>query len=327
MSDATGRPLVSVCVPTYKRPALLELALGSICAQGYAPLEIVVGDDSPDDAAAAVIERVLRATTIPIRYQRHSPRLGQSRNVDDLFRRANGRYVVLLHDDDLLLPDGIAHLMGPILADPKVRVTFGKQNYIDPSGAVLTEETRAHLRLFEGERAVRAVANPIEACLLQQFPNDAYVIETQLAREVGYQSPSATVVAVDADFGIRLGRALMPGEMMFVEAFVASYRRSDDAITMSAAWRRTDHPADAVKLYRVVSALDLPASSEYARVVFLKTVIDALVKGFAKRGDRVTALRLFWSSLYGWRKRLSLRGAYHLALIAHPNIDRLRRYE
>ena len=325
MEAAGALPLVSVCIPAYKRPAMLALALRSAVEQGYEPLEVVVGDDSPDEAAIAVIESVRAATHVPVRYRRNEPHLGQSANVDQLFIDAQGRYLILLHDDDVLLPGAIARMMAPVLKDPRVRVTFGKQTYIDERGATLVGETETRNRLFNGDLA-GAVANPIEACLLQQFPNDSFLIDSALARDVGYHSDIDTTVAVDVDFGIRLGRALVPGEMAFVDAFVGGYRRSSDAISASPAWRRWDHPADAVKLYGAVSSLDLPASSEYARRAFLKTVIDALVKGLAQRRQRATALRLFLSSLYGWRKRFSLRGMYHLSLIAFPALDRLRRY-
>lgn len=323
--EVAVQPLVSVCIPTYKRPALLCIAVRSALEQEYAPLEIVVSDDSPDDSAGAEIEALRAATRVSIRYRRNEPNLGQSANVDQLFRDARGTYLILLHDDDVLLPGAVARLMAPVLHDPRVRVAFGRQQYIDEEGATLVDETQTRNRLFDGDLA-GAVANPIEACLLQQFPNDSYLIEAALARRIGYRSDIDTAVAVDVDFGIRLGRALAPGEMVFVDAFVAGYRRSGDAISASAIWRQRDHPADAVKLYGVVSALTLPASAEYARRAFLKTAIDALVKGLAQRRQRATALRLFLSSLYGWRKRLSLKGMYHLTLIAFPALDRLRRY-
>lgn len=320
------RPLVSVCVPTYKRPAYLELALRSVIEQRYEPLEIVIGDDSPDESTVAVVERARNATTMAIRYQHNRPALGQSANVDDLFKRARGDYVVLLHDDDTLLPDAIVQLMQPVLDDSAVRVTFGKQLFIDGDGALLVDETRARQRLHDDGLARRAVQDPIQACLLQQFSNDGFLVETALARQVGYRSPQDIVACVDADFGIRLGRILTRGQMAFVDAPVSAYRRSSDAISVSVAWRRRDEPADAVKLHQLVTSLELSASAEYTRAAFMKVIIDPMVKGFAQQGKRVTALRLYMSPWYGWRKRLSLRGAYHLALIALPSLDALRRY-
>ena len=159
-----------------------------------------------------------------------------------------------------------------------------------------------------------------------KFPNDGYLLDARLARTIGYRSPAGVEVYIDTDFALRVGAALGPHELAYVDAFVSRYRISDDAITTSAASRRSGHPRDAVALYRALAALDLPPSSEPARRFMLRTFVDSAVKGFALQGDRATALRLFASPAYGWRKRLSARGAYHLALIVAPGLDSVRRY-
>jgi glycosyltransferase involved in cell wall biosynthesis len=325
MSTA-GHPLVSVCIPTYKRPAALERALRSVIAQDYDAVEIVVSDDSPDALSEPVVERARGLTAFPIRYGRNDPKLGQNANVNRLFHEAGGAYLILLHDDDLLSPGAITQLMQPVLADPHVRVVFGKQDVIDADGTPLPEVTSRRLRTFRLDRPSVAAENPLEAGLLQQFPNDSYLIESRLAREIGYRSNAEIGVCGDIDFGIRVGQALVPGEMVCIDAFVASYRISADAISTSTANHRRDKPVATAQLYRALTALDLPASSEYARQYLLLGYIDHMVKGFALQRERSTALRLFLSSTYGWRKRLSAKGAYHLALIVSPAIDVIRRY-
>jgi glycosyltransferase involved in cell wall biosynthesis len=319
------RPLITVCIPTYKRAAVLEIALRSVVEQRYASLEVAIGDDSPDRESEALVERFRAEAPFPIRYRRNEPRLGQSANVDALFRDAKGLYTILLHDDDVLLPGAIDRLATPVLRDRRLRVVYGKQRYIDAGGSELVEETRKWNRLYGRSGVSRAVENPLEACLVKSFPNDAFLIDSDLAREVGYHSDLR--VYVDAGFGLRLGQALAPGEMWYEDAFVAGYRRSPDAVSISPTSRKTDHPNAAVSLYRAVTELSLPASSEYARECFVRAIIDSTVKGFALRKNRTEAMRLFASPIYGWRKRLSMRGAYHLALIITPHVDRMRRYE
>jgi glycosyltransferase involved in cell wall biosynthesis len=326
MSSALPRPLVTVCIPSYKRPKLLELALQSVIAQDYGAVEIAVGDDSPDDAAEPAIERARSLSTFPIRYRRNVPKLGQNANVDSLFQEARGTYLILLHDDDLMLPGAISALMAPVLDDARVRVVFGKQTLIEADGTPLPEATRALNITFGRDRESGPIDKPLEACLMQQIPNDSYLIETALARSVGCRLEDEIGVYVDIDFGIRVGQRLEPGEMWFVDAFVGSYRNSPDSISWSPVSRRIDHPTAGVALYRSVASLDLPPSSEHARQFLFRAFGNQMLKGFALQGDRATALRLFTSAAYGWRQRLSARGAYHLALIAFPGIDRLRRY-
>lgn len=321
-----ARPSVSVCIPTYKRPQALRQALQSVIEQDYAPIEILVGDDSPDAASEPIVEQARNTTAVPIHYERHEPRLGQNANVERLFSGARGEYLILLHDDDILSPDAIRELMAPVLADRRVRVVYGKQRVIDDFGNYLPEETRKRLATFRLDRPSVAADNPLEAALLQQFPNDSYLIDTRLACEIGYRSADEIGVCCDIDFGIRVCQALTPGEMVFVDAFLASYRFSNDAISISTASHKRDKPVAASQLYRSLAALNLPPSSEYARQYLLLGYVSHMVKGFALQRQRVAALRIFLSAAYGWRRRLSLKGAYHLALIVTPEIDRLRHY-
>lgn len=50
-----GRPLVSVIVPTYQRPAFLTHALELIRTQDYPNIEIIVVDDSPEPSISASV--------------------------------------------------------------------------------------------------------------------------------------------------------------------------------------------------------------------------------------------------------------------------------
>lgn len=61
-SPITRTPDISVVVPTYRRPAMLERCLASLLTQDYDPAryEVIVCDDGPDDATRASVERIAR---------------------------------------------------------------------------------------------------------------------------------------------------------------------------------------------------------------------------------------------------------------------------
>jgi cellulose synthase/poly-beta-1,6-N-acetylglucosamine synthase-like glycosyltransferase len=63
MRDTQQAPVVSVVVPTYRRPDLLERCLDALCAQAFDPTayEIVVVDDDPPAARAQSSMRAARA--------------------------------------------------------------------------------------------------------------------------------------------------------------------------------------------------------------------------------------------------------------------------
>ena len=96
-------PLVSIVIPTYKRPALLKLAIESALNQKNCPdFELVVVDDNPERDCDT--EQLMKCiSTAKISYYKNEKNLGQINNWNRCFELAKGEWVVMLHDDDLLL--------------------------------------------------------------------------------------------------------------------------------------------------------------------------------------------------------------------------------
>jgi glycosyltransferase involved in cell wall biosynthesis len=93
-------PQVSVLIPTYSRPMLLERALRSVVGQEAKDhVEIIVGDDGE------VSDGVISKFGSRIRHLRNLPRLGLSANVNNLAREAEGEFLAFVMDDDYWLPD------------------------------------------------------------------------------------------------------------------------------------------------------------------------------------------------------------------------------
>lgn len=99
---------VSVVVPTYRRPALLEACLGALCEQDFPAqrYEIVVCDDGPDDATRACVERVAQAQCsrgLAVRYLPVTRTQGPAGARNAGWRQA--RSPVIAFTDDDTLPD------------------------------------------------------------------------------------------------------------------------------------------------------------------------------------------------------------------------------
>ncbi|MFO1128021.1 MAG: glycosyltransferase family A protein [Rhodospirillales bacterium] len=101
-------PLVSVLVPTFRRPRLLPKALASLLAQEGLPtaaMEILVIDNCPDASARAIVARIALSAPAdrPLRYL-HEPRPGISHPRNAGIAAARGRYVLFLDDDQTASP-------------------------------------------------------------------------------------------------------------------------------------------------------------------------------------------------------------------------------
>jgi hypothetical protein len=104
--------LVQVRTPTYRRPAALRRALGSVIAQSWPHWVVDVYDDDPDQAARAVVEGLGDAR---IRYHHNTPQRFASKNIDACFAADNpneAEYFCVVEDDNFLLPSFMAENIG-----------------------------------------------------------------------------------------------------------------------------------------------------------------------------------------------------------------------
>ena len=114
-------PLISFVIPTYKRPDLLKEALASVLHQEYMPnedtdatpkekeirehvrYEVIVIDNSTDESNENETFQLIKDLAPDnLLYYVNEENLGQAGNWNRGFVLARGKYVSLLHDDDLL---------------------------------------------------------------------------------------------------------------------------------------------------------------------------------------------------------------------------------
>ncbi|MBI3900307.1 MAG: glycosyltransferase [Gammaproteobacteria bacterium] len=111
---------VSIVVPTYKRPHLLDRCLGALLSQEYpaGTFEIVVADDGDDAATRDLVQwRRQQPSERPLlRYVRVQGRHGPAAARNAGWRAANGSIIAFTDDDCVPLPDwlreGVAALGG-----------------------------------------------------------------------------------------------------------------------------------------------------------------------------------------------------------------------
>ena len=112
---------LSICVPTYNRAQHLADCLRSIrslTSRSTTTLQVCVSDNgSADDT-----EQVVRAAQaeMPIRYRRNPRNLGIPQNFLNVVEMADGDFVWLVGDDDLLMPHALEAIVSLIEHNPDV---------------------------------------------------------------------------------------------------------------------------------------------------------------------------------------------------------------
>ncbi|HEU4402492.1 MAG TPA: glycosyltransferase, partial [Candidatus Polarisedimenticolia bacterium] len=131
-------PLVSIVITAYN-PKYFRQALESALAQTYPLIEVVVGDDCPDDRVRAISVE-LAGPDPRLRYERNDPPLGGPLNRRRCFERARGEYIKFLNDDDLLHPDCVRRMAACLVARPEATLVTSRRRRIDACGEPLPDE-------------------------------------------------------------------------------------------------------------------------------------------------------------------------------------------
>lgn len=90
-------PKVSICVPAYNHPKLIQRVLNSILAQDYENYEVIITDDSEGDEVQQLVSEFKDKR---IYYFKNANRLGSPANWNRSIRLAKGDYIKIVHHDD-----------------------------------------------------------------------------------------------------------------------------------------------------------------------------------------------------------------------------------
>lgn len=126
-------PLVTIAIPTYRRPAVLLEAIDSALRQQTdIPFEVLVLDNDPDEDSAAAIARSLpTAPSRPLRYLVNDENIGMFGNWNRCIELARGEWITILNDDDLLRPNFLARSMEVIRKRPEIDGLAARKSTVD----------------------------------------------------------------------------------------------------------------------------------------------------------------------------------------------------
>jgi glycosyltransferase involved in cell wall biosynthesis len=102
--SAVTHPKVSICIPAYNSALTLRETVESVTSQTYQDFEILLQDNASTDSTWLIMQGM--ATRDPrIKAVRNDTNIGMLANWNEVFKRTNAKYVLLLSSDDCLLPE------------------------------------------------------------------------------------------------------------------------------------------------------------------------------------------------------------------------------
>jgi glycosyltransferase involved in cell wall biosynthesis len=189
---------VDIVIPTYNRAAKVAAAIRSALGQGYERLGVIVVDDGSTDDTREVV----RAFPDPrLTYVRQPENIGMVRNWEHGFRLAEGEFVVLLGDDDVLEPDFVVRRVARLASDATLAVAFSGYRRVNDEGEVLDT--------FEAPGLAEKVIRGID--LLQAAASHEWFIGSSLYRREALLKawPNVRSDGFALDYSLNIHIALM----------------------------------------------------------------------------------------------------------------------
>lgn len=105
-------PKISVLIPMYNRKHYIEQCINSVLNQSFQDFEIIVRDDGSSDGSADFVEQryASQISSGKLKLRRNEKNIGQFPTDNRLIYEASGKYLMVLHSDDMYLPYALEHL-------------------------------------------------------------------------------------------------------------------------------------------------------------------------------------------------------------------------
>jgi glycosyltransferase involved in cell wall biosynthesis len=309
---------ISICIPTYNRPDFLKICLESCFYQTFVPYEILIGDDSSNNETESLVNDLKPLSPCPIYYRRNTPALKQAANLHDLIQNSSGDLISIIHDDDLYEHNAL-EILSTCFANPQIMVSYGKQKIIEHDGTYNHASTLSLNHEFYRESQYAGVQDDfLISALIQQFPNDGFLVRSSLAKSVGYLEPQTIMGdACDYAFAILCASKVPQGKSYFIDEYTALYRLSNQSIARS----NPDNNA-AVMAFDYVSKLERKVLENPLVSKWLKQKSSHAISQAAKLGLSQKALSWYLSEWFT-PERYSLKGVKKLVTIGLYSIKSL----
>lgn len=147
------KELVSIIIPTFKRPGMLKRAIDSCLNQSYKNIEIIIVDDNdPSSEGRMETEKFMEqyANNSTIRYIKRDKNGGGCESRNTGIKEAKGTFIAFLDDDDLYLENKISK-----------QVEFMIKNNLDASftGSETYDETQNKVVKIQNHKNINKYAS------------------------------------------------------------------------------------------------------------------------------------------------------------------------
>ena len=284
ISITVSEPLVTIIIPTFNRPELLQDAIHSLIEQTYSHWEVIVVNDAGANVGSFVLSLDSKQR---VRYIDHARNRGLSAARNTGLALARGEIVCFLDDDDRFLPDHLKTVV-PELCKQGVELVYTDARYVHE-----TVENGQRRDIAHGE-PYKDIPYSRDHLLVENFiPVNTWALRRELALKAGQFDEKMTALE-DWEYLLRLTALTQPHPIN--KTTVEVRIREDIDQHMSRRERHRFLP-----LYKNVYERHPSASPEVQ--AGRKRMLAAFEKELSDRQDSYTV----WFNRHRWSKQACQR--------------------
>lgn len=145
-------PTVSVIIASYNHEKFVEECIQSVLNQTFQDFEIIITDDGSSDRTVEIIESF---SDPRIKLFKHPKNRGAVIATNNCFLHSSGKYIANLSSDDAWYPEKLETQVKFLEQHPETAIVFGKVDWVDESGEIITGENKPYLEVFNVQNRSR----------------------------------------------------------------------------------------------------------------------------------------------------------------------------
>jgi GT2 family glycosyltransferase len=220
-SPATSQPLVSVLIVSYNRSDDLKLSLNAIATSTCKDVEVIVIDNASTDDALQIAQAFPGVTTVA-----NASNLGFAVANNQALELARGRYIALINNDAVIVPDWLSEHVDFLESHPEAAAVGGKSFYWNEKNPVGDRRNDAvgHCVLCEDANTRPYTNGPDELREVVTLSGQAVMIRRAAINDVGtpFLDPCYFAYYEETDF---FARALVRGWKLYYRGDPACWHR------------------------------------------------------------------------------------------------------
>lgn len=205
---------VTIAIPTYNRDDYLRQVIASVLSESQVDFELLI----VDTASPSNVKEIVDSFNDPrVNYFYYPENLGMVGAGNKCIELCQSEYLMLLADDDRLLPGGLKKLYDQIVIDPQVGAAIGSVLLIDENGQLIGDKVNItevdqcmHGKEFYKKYLTGRIA--VQPC--------SVLLRTSILNKAGQYDP-AIQYCPDMDLWLRVA---LNGRISLVADSVGEYR-------------------------------------------------------------------------------------------------------